>query len=107
MTGPDWKCPSCHEEVAGYLHVCSSCGAYRNTAASLPPPAQATVRITSEAQRVSRHNMAVGACWLAGGAFVTLASYQAAAPGGTYVVTTGAIGYGLIRVLVGWSGATR
>jgi hypothetical protein len=42
-----------------------------------------------------------GSLWLAGGLIVTLISYSAAAGGGTYIATYGAIGYGAIRLLTG------
>jgi hypothetical protein len=48
-------------------------------------------------------DIAVGAAWLGGGLLVTFASYSAASSGsgGRYVVTTGAIAYGLVRLVRG------
>ena len=43
----------------------------------------------------------VGGIWLAGGVIVTLASYASASGGGRYIVTTGAIAYGLVRMVPG------
>jgi hypothetical protein len=50
-------------------------------------------------------DIAFGAMWLGGGLLVTLLSYSAAASGsggGRYVVTTGAIAYGLVRLIRGF-----
>lgn len=105
---PDtWTCSSCGADVADYLAVCAECGADRDANAAPHRTASPAQRLDTEADRVSRHNMAVGGCWLVGGAFATLLSYRAAAPGGAYVVATGAIGYGLIRFLVGFANHLR
>ena len=45
-----------------------------------------------------------GALWGIGGAVVTLATYSAAEPGGTYVITWGAMGFGALEFLYGLSG---
>jgi hypothetical protein len=45
--------------------------------------------------------MLVGGIWCAGGAVVTIITYQAAAAGGTYVVAWGAIIFGGIQFLRG------
>jgi hypothetical protein len=50
-------------------------------------------------------DIAVGAAWLGGGLLVTIISYSAAASstgGGRYVVATGAIAYGLARLVRGF-----
>ena len=47
-----------------------------------------------------RH-MLFGALWLIGGAIVTLLTYNAAGPGGTYIVAWGAIVFGAIDFLWG------
>ena len=46
-------------------------------------------------------NIVVGGLWLLGGLLVTGISYSQAAPGGTYVVTGGALVYGTILLLQG------
>jgi len=47
-------------------------------------------------------DLVMGAIWLAGGLLVTLGTYSAAASGGgQYVVTTGAIVYGVVRIARG------
>ena len=42
-----------------------------------------------------------GAFWLFVGIVVTSASYGATAPGGTYIIATGAIGTGIVELVVG------
>lgn len=49
----------------------------------------------------------VGGAFLSGGAIITYATYAAAAAGGTYVVTTGALVYGVFRLLRGVVRALR
>jgi hypothetical protein len=44
-----------------------------------------------------------GAMWLVGGLMVTLVSYSAASNGGSYLVATGAIIYGAVRLVRGFS----
>lgn len=56
------------------------------------------------ASQYSRH-MLYGALWAIGGTVVTVATYEAASAGGTYVVAWGAILFGIIdffRGLFGW-----
>lgn len=48
--------------------------------------------------RVAQRDLMIGGAWLIGGLFVTLLSYQAASGGGRYLVTTGAIVYGAVRI---------
>ncbi len=48
-----------------------------------------------------KKNMLYGALWCSGGIAVTALTYQAAAPGGTYIVAWGAIVYGAIRFFRG------
>jgi hypothetical protein len=48
-----------------------------------------------------QRDLIVGGAWLAGGLLVTLASLMAASGGGRYVIITGAIAYGLIRIVRG------
>lgn len=45
--------------------------------------------------------MLIGALWFGGGLLVTGISYAGAGKGGTYVITTGAILYGIIRIVRG------
>jgi len=53
----------------------------------------------------ARSDLLMGALWLGGGLLVTLGTYSAAAAGGggRYLVTTGAIAYGGVRLLRGLS----
>lgn len=61
-----------------------------------PAPAQAP---SGEGPGPDRQrDLLIGAAWLVGGLFVTLLSYQAASGGGRYLVTTGAIVYGAVRI---------
>ncbi len=46
-------------------------------------------------------DLAVGGAWLGGGLLVTVVSYGAATGGGRFVVATGAIVYGLVRIVRG------
>lgn len=46
-------------------------------------------------------NMGIGALWAIGGTAVTAATYSAASGGGTYVVTWGAIIFGVIQFFQG------
>ena len=62
-------------------------------------------RESPEARRImagkyARH-MLFGALWVIGGTIVTLWTYNAAGPGGTYVVAWGAIAFGAIDFLWG------
>lgn len=54
-----------------------------------------------EAQDTSARDLIIGSLWLGGGLIVTVVSYAAASGGGRYVITTGAVVYGLIRVIRG------
>jgi len=59
-------------------------------------------RVRSKAFReAGRKNMLHGALWCIGGLVVTGASYGAAAPGGTYIVASGAIVFGAIQFFRG------
>lgn len=46
----------------------------------------------------AQRDLMVGGAWLIGGLFVTVLSFQTASDGGRYVVTTGAIVYGAVRI---------
>jgi len=46
----------------------------------------------------STRDLVVGGLWLGGGGLVTVVSYAAAESGGHFVITTGAIAYGLFRL---------
>ena len=46
-----------------------------------------------------------GLIWLIGGGFITLATYEAAANGGSYFIMWGAMIYGGFRILKGLLGA--
>lgn len=64
--------------------------------------AEAQAGAPADAQEPSgTRDLIVGSLWLGGGALVTAASYSAASGGGRYVVTTGAIVYGLWRIVRG------
>jgi hypothetical protein len=55
----------------------------------------------SPGEQASR-DLWIGALWLGGGLLITIASYNAAAGGGgRFVVTTGAIVYGIVRIVRG------
>lgn len=61
-------------------------------------PFEAPITAGSAAQK----DLIFGAVWLFGGLIVTAVSYSAASQGGgSYVVTTGAIAYGLVRLIRG------
>jgi hypothetical protein len=65
--------------------------------------APSTPAVTAKA--APGRDIAVGAAWLSGGLLVTIISYSAAASssgGGRYVVATGAIAYGLARLVRGF-----
>ena len=54
--------------------------------------------------RSANRDLTVGGAWLLGGLLVTMVSYNMAASspgGGHYVIATGAILYGLLRLLRG------
>jgi hypothetical protein len=53
----------------------------------------------------SANDLVVGSIWLVGGLAVTIGSYAVASggSGGHYVVTTGAIAYGMVRIIRGLS----
>jgi len=111
MAATEWTCNTCRAQLPDYLHVCRDCGAYRDDAAAPAAPAAdaapPTPRVEDETQRVARRNMSIGALWLGGGILFTLVSYSAVSSNGKYVAATGAIGYGLIRFLVGLSNYRR
>ena len=74
--------------------------------AELPTPALVEVEPRAkEVHRVSRRGtMHIGAAWLLGGLIITMTTYEAASVGGgTYVVMSGAMVYGAVRFLVGFS----
>jgi hypothetical protein len=60
-------------------------------AAPMAPPGKAS----------PQRDMLVGGLWLGGGLMVTLVSFASASGGGRYLVTTGAIAYGLVRLIRG------
>ncbi|MBI5533094.1 MAG: hypothetical protein HY898_10280 [Deltaproteobacteria bacterium] len=53
------------------------------------------------AQPGPQRDLVVGAAWLVGGGVATLASYSLASGGGKFVITTGAIAYGVARIVRG------
>jgi len=73
-------------------------GLVARSAASSPADAQPAA---TPAKASPQRDMLVGGLWLAGGLIVTLVSYSSASGGGRYVITTGAIAYGLVRVVRG------
>lgn len=65
-------------------------------------------RMRKEAnQEAGRKNMMYGLLWCVGGALITAVTYSAAANGGTYVVTWGAIVFGAIQFFQGLFQASR
>jgi hypothetical protein len=67
------------------------------------------LRVAGEANRQRRfsvnNDIKWGLIWLVGGGFITLATYEAAANGGSYFVLWGAMLYGGYRILKGLLGA--
>lgn len=61
-------------------------------AAAAGPPADPVTAVDGT------RDLVVGGLWLGAGLLVTVASYAAAGPGSHFVVTTGAIVYGLVRI---------
>lgn len=55
--------------------------------------------IRHEKRKHAKKGLLYGALWLIGGLVVTIVSYQLASNGGTYVVTWGAMIYGLIKIV--------
>jgi hypothetical protein len=65
-------------------------------------PGATNIKILPEITRqVAQKNMTVGALWCVGGLVVTIGTYLAAASGGTYFVTWGAILFGGIQLMRG------
>jgi hypothetical protein len=59
-------------------------------------------RMRCEAVRAAgKKNMASGALWCIGGIVITVATYDAASPGGRYVIAWGAIVFGAIQFFRG------
>ncbi len=61
----------------------------------------------SEQAPSASRDLVFGGLWLAGGLLVTVASYSASAGGGRYIVTTGAIAYGVVRLVRGLLRSSR
>jgi len=63
---------------------------------------------TPEARQAARgaylRHIFFGALWAGGGGAVTLATYSAAEPGGTFIVASGAIAFGVLESLYGLFG---
>jgi len=55
----------------------------------------------SAVRSMGMKHMGIGAAWCIGGIVVTVATYQAASGGGTYVVAWGAIAFGGLEFLYG------
>jgi hypothetical protein len=72
--------------------------------------AQVTVagELVPSLQPAGGNDILIGALWLVGGLAVTAGSFSMAhgAGGGRYVVTTGAIAYGLVRLFRGLAGSS-
>jgi hypothetical protein len=68
-----------------------------------PGAAGEALTLPTQAKASPQRDMIVGGLWLAGGLIVTLASYSLASSGGggKYLITTGAIAYGLARLVRG------
>ena len=56
---------------------------------------------------VGRRNMLFGALWFIGGTVVTLATYEHASDGGSYIIAYGAIIGGLVQFFMGCIQASR
>ena len=76
------------------LHKVGAPGSAYGAATAAPAPS---------AKESAQRDLVMGSVWLGGGLLVTLVSYAAASSGsgGRYVVTTGAIAYGLVRLVRG------
>jgi len=53
------------------------------------------------ARKMARRKVKEGSIWLLGGLFVTFVSFSSASPGETYIITWGAVLYGLVRLFQG------
>jgi hypothetical protein len=71
--------------------------------------AEATVDASPARAPSGQRDFVVGGLWLGGGLIVTLGSLAMASGGGRYVITTGAIAYGLFRIFrgLGRAGSTN
>jgi hypothetical protein len=75
----------------------------RVRAAGVAAAPEAATSAVAPAPAPARNDVLVGALWLGGGLLVSLVSYATTqgSGGGHYVITTGAIGYGLVRMVRG------
>jgi len=96
----DIKCPNCGLWNTGSAQRCDC--AYDFTANTVkesfsdsPPPSK------EERREKGKKDMLIGALWFVGGLLVTGISYAGAGKGGTYVIITGAILYGIARIVRG------
>jgi zinc-ribbon domain len=88
------RCSYCGKENASEADFCVACGTALKAASTANAPPEAE---TSGADpRIRR-----GALWLGGGLLVTVISYSAAGPGGTYIITWGAVAYGAYLLFLG------
>jgi hypothetical protein len=107
-------CPECGSFNSMLDETCGECGQRLPRPGEEPPALKPKkksrkrrARERQEAELAAvrdhqrRHHLTIGALWLGGGLLVTLISYSAAAPGGSYIVTTGAIAVGFIRLMRG------
>ncbi len=91
------KCSYCGKENSVEAESCSGCG----TPLVVKHAAGA---VESAEWSPADRRMLRGAAWCAGGILVTLVTYSAAAPGGTYVIAWGAIAWGAVEFFQGLSG---
>ncbi|MEZ4370352.1 MAG: hypothetical protein R3B07_05985 [Polyangiaceae bacterium] len=73
----------------------------RNQADAEHAVAEVYAALDSELEEAGRRNVRHGAGWLVVGVILTLISYFATGPGGTFIVTWGAILYGGIQFFKG------
>lgn len=64
------------------------------------------IQVRTTAKKASGRNAMAGLIWMAVGILVSVISYNAAAPGGTYIVSIGAIIGGFIQLVSGLAGDT-
>lgn len=113
------NCPGCGAANLNNTKFCVHCGNKIEFTTEVPTPSvksenghsshvskstkDASSRANShqEAGKDGGGDLLIGAIFLIGGIIVTAVSYSDAKPGGTYVVTYGAIIYGIIKIFMG------
>lgn len=103
-------CPSCGYRNSSHRITCKSCRSSLADVATVSPPVSEASQLAADTPPLSKdelravavRNMVVGGLWCVGGIVVTAVSYSSAEPGGTYIITWGAVLFGAIQFLKGF-----